>query len=57
MSNARSEVSQVRHFDFVIINALFDTALGDLTAVVHSQRLRYAAVRRRKPSVFTALDL
>jgi guanylate kinase len=57
MSNARDEVSQVRHFDFVIINALFDAALADLTAIVHAQRLRYAAVRRRRPAVFAALDL
>ena len=33
-------------FDFVIINALFETALFDLKAIVHSQRLKYAAQRR-----------
>ncbi len=30
MANARVEVPQARHFDFVIINALFETALFDL---------------------------
>ena len=30
MANARVEVAQARHFDFVIINALFETALFDL---------------------------
>ena len=30
MANARLEVAQARHFDFVIINALFETALFDL---------------------------
>jgi len=57
MTNARLEVSQARHFDFVIINALFETALFDLKAIVHSQRLKYAALRRSKPAVFAALDL
>lgn len=57
LANARIEVAQARHFDFVIINALFETALFDLKAIVHSQRLKYAALRRSKPSVFAALNL
>jgi len=57
MANARHEVAQARHFDFVIINALFETALFDLKTVVHSQRLRYAAQRKAKSSVFAALNL
>ena len=57
MANARLEVSQARYFDFVIINALFETALFDLKAIVHSQRLKYAALQRSKPAVFAALDL
>jgi guanylate kinase len=57
MVNARHEVAQARHFDFVIINALFETALFDLKTVVHSQRLRYAAQRKAKSQVFAALKL
>ncbi|MEO8082055.1 MAG: guanylate kinase [Caldimonas sp.] len=57
MANARVEVSQASHFDFVIINALFETALFDLKAIVHSQRLKYAALHRSRPAVFAALDL
>ena len=57
MVNARVEVAQARHFDFVIINALFETALFDLKTVVHSQRLRYAAQLRNRSAVFQALDL
>jgi guanylate kinase len=57
MVNARIEVAQARHFDFVIINGLFETALFDLKTVVHSQRLRYAAQLRNKSQVFAALDL
>jgi len=57
MANARAEVAQARHFDFVIINALFETALFDLKAIVHSQRLKYAAQARSKPAVFATLNL
>jgi guanylate kinase len=57
MENARIEVAQARHFDFVIINGLFETALFDLKAIVHSQRLKYTAQRRGKPAVFAALNL
>ena len=57
LANARIEVAQARHFDFVIINGLFETALFDLKAIVHSQRLKYAAQRRGKPAVFAALNL
>ena len=57
MANAREEVAQARHFDFVIINALFETALFDLKTVVHSQRLKYAAQKRNKSQVFSALNL
>lgn len=57
MENARTEVAQARHFDFVIINGLFETALFDLKTVVHSQRLRYATQIRNKTQVFAALNL
>jgi len=57
MANARVEVSHARDFDYVIINALFETALFDLKTVVHSQRLKFAAQRRNKSQVFHALDL
>ena len=57
MLNARTEVAQARHFDFVIINGLFETALFDLKTVVHSQRLKYAAQQRNRSQVFAALGL
>lgn len=57
LANARVEVAQARHFDFVIINKLFETALFDLKTVVHSQRLKYAALQRNRPAVFAALGL
>jgi guanylate kinase len=57
LENARIEVAQARHFDYVIINTLFETALFDMKTVVHSQRLKYAAQRRAKSAVFAALNL
>jgi guanylate kinase len=57
MANARLEVTQARHFDFVIINALFETALFDLKTIVHSHRLTYVAQRRSRAAVFAALGL
>jgi len=57
MVNARVEVAQARHFDYVIINQLFETALFDLKTVVHSQRLKYAAQCRFGSQVFAALNL
>lgn len=57
MVNARTEVAQAPHFDFVVVNALFDTALFDLKAIVHAQRLKYVAQRRSRAAVFDALQL
>ncbi|RZU02839.1 guanylate kinase [Rivibacter subsaxonicus] len=57
MANAREEVAQARHFDFVVVNAVFETALFDLKTIVHAQRLKYSAQQRSKAAVFKALDL
>jgi guanylate kinase len=55
MQNAAVEVAQTDKFDFVIINELFDRALFDLKAIVHSQRLKFAAQRRARAATFKAL--
>ncbi|TDM04832.1 MAG: guanylate kinase [Ideonella sp. MAG2] len=57
LENARTEVAQAQYFDYVIINALFETAVFDLKTVVHSQRLKYAAQRRAKAAVFHSLGI
>lgn len=57
MANARVEVAQARQFDFIVVNALFDTALFDLKSIVHAQRLKYLAQRRSRAAVFDALQL
>ena len=55
--NAGTEMTQAREFDFVIINELFERALFDLKAIVHSQRLKYVSQRRARAATFTALGL
>ena len=57
MKNAQLEVAQVGKFDFVIINELFDRALFDLKAIVHSQRLKISAQRRARADTFRALNI
>jgi guanylate kinase len=57
LQNAAQEMAHAREFDFVIINELFERALFDLKAVVHAQRLKYAAQRLSRSDTFTALDI
>ncbi|KAF1047667.1 guanylate kinase [Xylophilus sp.] len=57
LRNAEVELAQASKFDFVIINELFDRALFDLKAIVHAQRLRYAAQRRARADTFRSLHI
>jgi guanylate kinase len=57
LANAALEVAEASRFDFVIINELFDRALFDLKAIVHAQRLKFAAQRRARVDTFKALGI
>ncbi|MCL1960821.1 MAG: guanylate kinase [Desulfovibrionaceae bacterium] len=57
LRNAREELAQARHFDYVIINEVFERALFDLKAIVHAQRLKYASQARACADAFRALDI
>ncbi len=57
LKNAAEEMAQVREFDFVIINELFERALFDLKAIVHAQRLKFSAQRRARADTFKALNI
>ena len=57
MKNAEEEMAQVGKFDFVIINELFESALFDLNAIIHAQRLKYASQRSLRGAVFDSLNL
>ncbi|WP_137896341.1 guanylate kinase [Ramlibacter sp. 2FC] len=57
LQNAALELAQAKEFDFVIINELFERALFDLKAIVHAQRLKYAALRRARADTFKALNI
>ena len=55
--NAATEMAHAREFDFVIINELFERALFDLKAIVHAQRLKFAAQRIARGDTFKALNI
>jgi guanylate kinase len=57
LRNAAEEMGQVREFDFVIINELFERALFDLKAIVHAQRLKFSAQHRARAETFKALNI
>ena len=57
LANAATEMAQAKEFDFVIINELFERALFDLKAIVHSQRLKYVSQRRLRADTFKALGI
>ena len=57
LKNAEEEMAQVEKFDFVIINELFESALFDLKAIIHAQRLKYAAQRRLRAETFESLNI
>jgi guanylate kinase len=57
LKNAALEMAHAREFDFVIINELFERALFDLKAIVHAQRLRFAAQRTVRADTFGALHI
>ena len=57
LANARDEFAQVKHFDYVIINELFERALFDLKTIVHAQRLKFSVQQRAHAATFKALDI
>jgi len=57
LQNAAIELAQVKEFDFVIINEVFDRALFDLKAIVHAQRLKYGAQHRARAETFESLHI
>ena len=57
MKNSEEAMAEVAKFDFVIINELFESALFDLKAIIHAQRLKYASQRRLRADVFESLNL
>jgi guanylate kinase len=57
IQNASSEMAHAHEFDFVIINELFERALFGLKAIVHAQRLKFAAQRIARSDTFKALNI
>ena len=57
MQNALDEMAEAQAFDFVIINEVFESALFDLKAIVHAQRLTFSALRKARANTLHALKL
>ena len=57
LQNAAHELTHAKEFDFVIINELFERALFDLKAIVHAQRLKFAAQRIARSETLRALNI
>ena len=57
LKNATPYMAQAHLFDIVIINELFERALFDLKAIVHAQRLKFAAQRRSRADTFKSLHI
>jgi guanylate kinase len=54
---AGSEIARAPQFDYIIINAQFDVALAQLTAVVTATRLRYESQAARHHELFAQLGI
>lgn len=57
LANAKLEIKQAKKFDFVIINASFDTALSELSSIIQTQRLRYEAQKKTHQQIFKQLGI
>ncbi|MET0102169.1 MAG: guanylate kinase [Sedimenticola sp.] len=55
MRDAQSEISHYGEYDYLIVNDLFEQALGELRAVVASQRFRMAVQSERLEEQLKAL--
>jgi guanylate kinase len=55
MQQAVSEMSHYGEFDYLVINDVFDTALGELASIVAARRLRLVAQSERHSQQISAL--
>jgi guanylate kinase len=54
---ASSEIAHAPEFDYTIVNEVFDTALGQLNAIVTAARLRYHCQALRNRALFAQLGI
>lgn len=55
MREAVNDMSHHKHFDYLVINDDFDTALADLQAVIRSRRLLHAVQKERHADLLGSL--
>jgi guanylate kinase len=56
MNKARDEISHYQEFDYIVVNDDFDTALSDLSTIIHSQRLVQRLQSQRHKALFEAMQ-
>lgn len=56
LKEAREECSHAAEFDYLVVNDDFAEALADLLAIVRTERLRFAAQKRRYGSLLARLS-
>ncbi|MCD8338627.1 MAG: guanylate kinase [Burkholderiales bacterium] len=54
---AKNEIAQAPHFEYIIINDVFTTALDELCAVVTASRLRFSKQEARHRDIFSRLGI
>jgi guanylate kinase len=57
MRNAEDEIAQAIHFDYVIINEVFESALFDLKVILHAKRLTFSSQKLTRFNTFAELKL
>jgi guanylate kinase len=55
LRNSRGEIAHAHQFDYILINDVFEQALGDLQAIVRAVRLRSALQWRRHETLIAEL--
>jgi len=51
LAQGRSEVSEVRHYDYVVVNNGLDRAIADLRSIVIAERRRFERCRREAETI------
>jgi guanylate kinase len=55
LANSRDEIAHAHEFDYIVVNDDFQTALGDLKAIIHAHRLRQTLQEQRHAGLIAEL--
>jgi guanylate kinase len=57
LRNAQLEMQQAVHFDYIVINDLFEEAVLDLQAIIRTQHLRFQSQYQSQTQIFSELGI